>query len=79
MKLKHIKIDVNDDGTFQVECCSDNYGMGERKTYSAGSLKEVMSKIEDAQKEFATMKKDKKKDKVKAFLNTSDGDESDED
>ncbi len=80
MKLKKIEIELNDDGTFQVECYPENNEMiycGKRLTYSAKNIDEALSKIGDAKKEFEGMKVEKKKpegkkDVVKEFM---DGEE----
>jgi hypothetical protein len=78
MKLKTITIQVNDDDTYQVECRGDDYCC--IKSYSASNLKDVTSKIEQAQKDMASMKDKKKKTgKIEAFMNTSDESDDSED
>jgi len=81
MKLKSIRIEINDDGTFQVECFPESSMMccGKTLKYSAKTIDEALSKIDIAKKEFEGMKSDDKEDKgngkndvVKEFM---DGEE----
>jgi hypothetical protein len=72
MKMKSARITKNDDGSYQVECCSDGqyYIGGKTLSYSAKDLADVSKKIAEAEKEFAGMKKGKgdKKNSVSVFL-----------
>jgi hypothetical protein len=82
MKRISARIEENDDGTFSVECSARGDGMcmpmGKTMRYSASTLADAVSKIEESKKEIENSKdedKPKVKDKVKAFLETSDDDE----
>jgi hypothetical protein len=75
MKIKRIDIEVNDDGTFQIEVCQQDGENGEYLgnkclKYSASSLEECVTKIKEAQNSKVDMKKEKRKpDKtMKGFL-----------
>jgi hypothetical protein len=79
MKMESARITKNDDGTYQVECCSGNgFETGHKDLkYSAKDLADVAKKIGEAEKEFAGMKKGKgdKKNSVSKFLDEDEEDE----
>jgi hypothetical protein len=65
MELKTVRIESNDDGTFQV-CCETEYGdtfetREKPLKYSAASLDEVIDKIKEAKEEFSKKKDTRKK------------------
>jgi hypothetical protein len=65
MKMGAIRIEANDDGTYQVEVDSKNENreaMPDYKCYkySAANLEEVITKIKEAQEKIGGMKEEKK-------------------
>jgi hypothetical protein len=75
MKVNSIRVEPNDDGTFQVVVEGrDDSSMGgyKDKRYSAASLDEVATKIKEGMAHFAGMKEGKKARKedksLKGFL-----------
>jgi len=65
MKMGTIRIEPNDDGTYQVECTvmKDNgqWYDGGRISYSAKSIDDIPSKIKEGQKKISGMKDKPKK------------------
>lgn len=65
MKLGSVRIEANDDGTWQVSCeivkDDGRWYDGKNLKYSANSLDDIVGKIKEAQKEAGGMKEKPKK------------------
>jgi hypothetical protein len=60
MKLRRVHIEVNDDGTYQIEAMTSG-GMMDGIKLSAKSIEEIPGKIKEAQSKMDKMKKGKER------------------